>query len=306
MFYQCRGFVVNKYIHKRQDQNKQMTRLQTTDIANISSQLEAYDQELLTKTGRSLRGIACHAVGQSEEEALNRLPDVHIGVVPIQWGQGVIDRFSETTRDILKHIGFQAFVTENSDVSGLAEAFERQADIIFLSDDNQFVALNVECRRVVDNAIATGKGFGAGLNLMTGGLQGQGVLIIGCGAVGIGAAMTLAKYGAKISVYDIDQSRSRHLADALYKMLYIKVEIESELLAALSKYRFLVEATNSADIIQEQDLLPATYIAAPGMPLGLSPDATLELANRLLHDPLQTGVATMALEAWKQIRSQLA
>jgi pyrrolysine biosynthesis protein PylD len=118
------------------------------------------------------------------------------------------------------------------------------------------------------------------------------------------AAMTLANYGAKISVYDTDHSRSRFLAAALYKWLNIKVEIEVELITALSQHRFLVEATNSADIIQEQDLLPATYIAAPGMPLGLSPDATLKLADRLLHDPLQTGVATMALEAWKQIRSQ--
>ena len=291
----------SKLIFKRQDLNKHMTRLRSADIANISSHLDAYDQELLAKTGRSLRGIACHAVGLSEEEAVERMPDVHIGVVPIRWGKGVIGRFSETTRDILKHIGFQAFVTENSDVSGLAEAFEMQADIIFLSDDNHFVALNAECRRVVDNSAATGKGFGAGLNLMTGGLQGQGVLIIGCGAVGISAAMTLAKYGAKISVYDINHSRSRHLTSTLYKTLNIKVEIESELIAALSKYRFLVEATTSADIIHEQDLLPATYIAAPGMPLGLNSNTALKLADRLLHDPLQTGVATMGLEAWNQI-----
>lgn len=281
-----------------------MTRLQSGEIAEISARLRAYDEELLAKTGRTLRGLACYAVGLTETEAVNRLPDVHVAVVPIRWGQGVIDRFSETTRDILQYIGFQAYVTENSDVSGLAEAFEKQADIIFLSDDNHFVALNLECRRIVDNATATGKGFGAGLNLMTGGLQGQGVLIIGCGAVGIGAAMTLANYGAEISVYDTDHSRSRHLAGALYKRLNIKVEIEIKLITALSKHRFLVEATNSANIIHEQDLLPATYIAAPGMPLGLSPDATLKLADRLLHDPLQTGVATMALEAWKQKRSQ--
>jgi pyrrolysine biosynthesis protein PylD len=281
-----------------------MTRLRSADIANISSHLDAYDEELFAKTGHTLRGIACHAVGLSEAETVDRLPGVHIGVVSIRWGKGMIGRFSETTRDILKHIGFQAFVTENSDVSGLAEAFEKRADIIFLSDDDHFVALNVECRRVVDNAGATGKGFGAGLNLMTGGLQGQGVLVIGCGAVGLSAAVTVAKYGAKISVYDADHSRSRHLASALYKMLNIKIEIESELIAALSKYRFLVEATNSADIIHEQDLSPETYIAAPGMPLGMSPDAAQKLAARLLHDPLQTGVATMGLEAWKQIRSQ--
>jgi pyrrolysine biosynthesis protein PylD len=280
-----------------------MTRLQSTDISEIGTRLDAYDQELLAKTGHTLRGLACYAVGLNEEEIVDRLPDVLVGVVPIRWGKGLIDGFSETTSDILKHLGFQSFVTANSNVSGLAEALEKRADIIFMSDDDHFVALNVECRQVVDNAGATGKGFGAGLNLMTGGLQGQGVLVIGCGAVGLSAAMTVAKYGAEISVYDTDHSRSRHLASALYKRLSIKIEIESELTAALSKYRFLVEATNSADIIHEQDLSPETYIAAPGMPLGMSPDAAQKLAARLLHDPLQTGVATMGLEAWKQIRS---
>jgi pyrrolysine biosynthesis protein PylD len=273
-----------------------MTRLKSGEIAGISARLRAYDEELFTKTGHTLRGLACFAVGLNEAEAVNRLPDVHVAVVPIRWGQGVIDRFSETTRDILKHIGFQAFVTEDSDVSGLAEAFEKQADIIFLSDDNNFVALNVECRRVVDNAAATGKGFGAGLTLMAGGLQGQGVLIIGCGAVGISAAMTLAKSGASISICDIDRSRSLHLASILDKIMKIKAEIEPELNAALSKYRFLVEATNSANIIHEQDLLSETYIAAPGIPLGLSPDTAIKAEDRLLHDPLQTGVATMAME----------
>lgn len=281
-----------------------MTRLRSADIVQISALLDAYDDELVAKTGHPLLGVACHAVGLSEEVIVDRLADVHTGVVPIRWGKGLIGGFSETTRDILKHLGFQAFATENSDVAGLAEAVEKRADIIFLSDDDHFVALNIESRRVVDNAGATGMGFGTGLNLMAGGLQGQRVLVIGCGAVGFSAAMTLAKYGAKISVCDVDHSRSRHLASALYKMLNIKVEIEFELITAFSKYRFLVEATNSADIIHDRDLSPETYIAAPGMPLGLSPDAAQKFAARLLHDPLQTGVATMALEACKQILSQ--
>lgn len=281
-----------------------MTRLQSTDISEIGTRLDAYDQELLAKTGHTLRGLACYAVGLNEEDIVDRLPDVLIGVVPIRWGKGVIDGFSETTSDILKHLGFQSFVTANSNVSGLAEALEKRADIIFMSDDDHFVALNVECRQVVDNAAATGKGFAAGLNLMSGGLQGQSALVIGCGAVGFEAAMSLANYGAQISVYDIEPSRSRQLARALDRKQNIKIRIESDLCQALSKHRFLVEATNSADIIRAKDLLPATYIAAPGMPPGLSREAAQISSARLLHDPLQTGVATMGLAALKQILLQ--
>jgi len=38
-------------------------------------------------------------------------------------------------------------------------------------------------------------------------------------------------------------------------------------------------------------------VAAPGMPLGLTAAAAEKTGLRLLHDPLQIGVATMAVEA---------
>ncbi len=281
-----------------------MTRLQSGDIAAISARLDAYDEELLAKTGRTLRGLACYAVGLDEAEMAAGLADVQIGVVSIGWGQGVIDGFAETTRDILKHLGFKAFVTGNSNVAGLAEALEKDADIIFLADDDYFAALNVACRRVVENAEATGQGFAAGLNLMAGGLQGQKTLVIGCGPVGVSAAMTLAKYGAHISVYDIDRSRSRRLAGILDATRQAKIEIEPDLNRALSRHRYLIEATNSADIIGAKDISPATYVGAPGIPSGLSREAAEKVSARLLHDPLQTGVATMGLAAFKQILSQ--
>lgn len=281
-----------------------MTRLQSGDIAEISARLDAYDEELFAKTGRTLRGLACYAVGLNEEEITAGLANILIGVVPIRWGKGVIDGFSETTRDILKHLGFQTFITNKSNVSGLAEALEKRADIIFLSDDDHFVALNVDCRRTVDNAAATGKGFAAGLNLMAGGLQGQRTLVIGCGAVGFSAAIALADYGAIISVYDIEPSRSRQLASDLGGLLNLKIEIEPDLSEALSKHLILMEATNSADTIQARDLAATSYIAAPGMPLGLKPAAAIKVFARLLHDPLQTGVATMGLAALKEILLQ--
>jgi pyrrolysine biosynthesis protein PylD len=281
--------------------SKKMTRLLSDDIAGISAGLNEYDTELLAKTGHSLRGLACYAVGLREEEISVAMPKVRIGVVPIAWGKGVIGGFSKTTHDILQHLGFQTFITSDPNVSGLAQALAQGADIIFLSDDDDFVALNVECRQVVENGQATGKGFAAGLNLMTGGLQGQKTLVMGCGPVGGSAAMALAKYGARVSVYDIDSSRSHQLASEMGARLNMKINARLDLKKALSQHSIIVEATNSANTILAEDLAVAVYIAAPGMPLGLAPEARKKVSERLLHDPLQIGVAIMGMAALKQI-----
>jgi len=39
----------------------------------------------------------------------------------------------------------------------------------------------------------------------------------------------------------------------------------------------------------------------PGIPLGVSRKARNQLAERLLHDPLQIGVTTMGMEVVKQL-----
>ena len=83
------------------------------------------------------------------------------------------------------------------------------------ADDERFVAIDMANRRVVDNADATAKGYVAGLNLMAGGLKGKDVLVIGCGPVGSFATEVLAKLESQVSVYDVNPSRSKDLADRL-------------------------------------------------------------------------------------------
>ena len=62
-----------------------------------------------------------------------------------------------------------------------------------------------------------------------------------------------------------------------------------------------VEATDAAGIINAVDISPQTFIAAPGVPLGLSRDAQYKCSDRLIHDPLQIGVATMVLNACQSV-----
>ncbi len=274
-----------------------MTRLKSYDIAGIGIELDRYDAQLRIKTGCALRGIACHAAGVEEKTVQELIASVRVGVIPMTCGEGVISGFAATVRHIADHIGFNAYVTRHTDAAGLAEAFEKKFDILMMADDERFVAIQIKHYRVIDNAAATGQGFAAGLDLMAGGLQGKRTLVIGCGPVGRSSATALIKYGAEVSVYDINQHRCRVLTEQLKRSFSANIRIENSWKDAIRGHRFLIEATNSANVISEKDLTPETYIAAPGMPLGLSAAASTKAIDRLLHDPLQIGVATMAVSA---------
>jgi pyrrolysine biosynthesis protein PylD len=278
-----------------------MTRLASDDIFHIPSQLSAYDEKLLEKTGHNLRQIACRAVEMKEDAGRAAISRLKVGVVPIRWGQGVIEGFCEATAAILRHLGIDTVITGQADILGLAEAWETKVDAVFLSDDSDFVALNTHTRQYVHNAEATGKGFVAGLDLMAGGLYDQKVFVLGCGAVGRSATSTLLSYGAKPSIYDINPEYCRELAASLSGPDKARITIEPDFRTTLAGYTLVVDATNAAGIIDAVDISPHTFIAAPGMPLGLSPDALNKVSDRLLHDPLQIGVATMGMAVIKQL-----
>jgi pyrrolysine biosynthesis protein PylD len=52
-------------------------------------------------------------------------------------------------------------------------------------------------------------------------------------------------------------------------------------------------------MIKAHHITSETYVSAPGVPLGLDKDARGKISDRLLHDPLQIGVATMVACALK-------
>ena len=279
-----------------------MTRLTRADIAGLAPDLPAYDGELRTLLGCDLFGLACRAAGLSDARARRRMAGLTAAVVPIDSGQGILPGFAGTIEQILRHLGCRSFVTSCGDVAGLAEAYERDADLVLLADDYRFIALALRTRRVVDNAAATARGFVTGLELMAGGLRGRDVLRLGCGAVGAAAAAALLERGATVGLFDLKPERAAHLQGALAagasdRVRSDRVRIEPELPRALARYRLLFDATPAAGIITEEHVSAETLVAAPGMPLGLTAGATCGLRGRLLHDPLQTGVATMLMEA---------
>ena len=276
-----------------------MTRLKTSDISDIAANLNDYDQELIAKTGHSLCGIACRAVEIDEVQIRNLMPEIRVAVIPITSGKGIIGGFGDAVLSILLHMGADAFVTGVTDVAGIVESFEKKADIVMLSDDERFVALHVKSRSIADNAVCTGNVFATGLSLMAGGLVGREVLVIGCGPVGGSATESLARMGARISVYDINAKPAKALTAAIHQNCDTKIQVVENLETALSRHKCILDASPAGNIIHAHHIPPDTYVSAPGMPSGLDPEAETAISNRYLHDPLQLGVATMLIGAAK-------
>jgi len=250
-------------------------------------------------TGNTLKGIAFHAVEVLDYEFEEIVKSFKVCVIPFTCGQGVIDGFSATVSGIINHLGFHSFVAQNSDAAGIAEAFEKKTDIIFLADDYRFVAINFHTQYVSDNDEMTAKGFVAGLDLMASGLKGKNALVIGCGAVGCYTARILVMMGVLVSVCDIDPQLTLTLQKEIMDELKTVIQIDNDWCSTPGKYQTIIDATPSADLIDASVITPDTYVAVPGVPCGLSSEARKKLSNRYLHDPLQIGVATMVIDACK-------
>ncbi|MBN1837253.1 MAG: 3-methylornithyl-N6-L-lysine dehydrogenase PylD [Spirochaetales bacterium] len=275
-----------------------MSRLTAGDVRGIDRRSLAHaDRALLESTGLTLFGLACRAAGLEEAAGRELAARVTAAVVPMNCGEGLIPGFAAAVGSILAHLGCRCRVTAGGEVTGLAEAVEQGCDLVFSSDDSRFVAFDLRHRRIVDNASATAHGFAAGLSRLAGGLEGKQVLVVGCGRVGSTAGRRLLEEGARVALHDIDASRARALARELGGRRTGSLAVEPELTAALRRHSLLLLAAPAGGIIGKEDLLPGSRVAAPGVPLGLTPEAAAALGTRLLHDPLQTGVAVMLMEA---------
>jgi pyrrolysine biosynthesis protein PylD len=277
-----------------------MTRLRSEDIAVIASDLQAYDAELRRKVGTDLKGLACGAAGIDEADFTRRSAAVTAAVVPITAGGGIISGFSEAVQRILTHVGLAACVTAQADVAGLAEAYHRRCELIFLADDNSFIAIHTRRGAVVSNAKATGVGYAWGLHAMAGGVRGKPVLVIGCGPVGRSAAEKLVSLGACVYLQDADLAKARRLARQIEGQTR-SLEVEHNFAAALTRHTLIVDATPAAGIIGTDAVGPATFVSAPGVPIGLTDAALTKVCDRVLQDFLEIGVSTMAAMALRDV-----
>jgi len=279
-----------------------LTRLTSSDIETVAFRLDEYDAELHKALGCGLRSLALEAVGFKEgHDAIKAISSIQAAVIPVRSGLGEINGFAQTVSAIVRHIGMRSFVSHQSDVAGVAESFERGARLIFMSDDDRFIALCPERRFFVDNTSATALGFVTGLSMMTPSDEDFSVLVLGCGPLGCTAAGYLTRMGGRVGVCDRQAQLSRKAAAVYHNpegTHPVPVDVER---LNLREWPLLYDATNSADLIHAEDVTERTRIAAPGMPCGVTAAARRLLGRRLLHDPLQIGVATMAALGLKRL-----
>jgi len=276
-----------------------VTRLTPEDLRGIPAGLEAYDRELAARTGCTLRGLACRAAGTAERRLEELAREAPVAVVPMDAGQGELPGFAEAVRAIAAHLGFPARVTASPDAGGLAEAYRGGAGILVTADESSYIAVNLRTRGVADNNQATALGFVTALGLLAGGLTGREVLVLGCGPVGRAAARCLQERGAVVSLWDIRGERARQAAAELSSAAPAasRVRVEEDFEQAMRRHLLLFDATPAPAIIRERHLSPDSRIAAPGVPLGLSPEALKAAGQRVVHDRLEIGTAVMLVEA---------
>lgn len=268
-----------------------MTRLRSEDIYAIGPSMSDYDALLVRKTGRSLGKIAALAASVALASIDQR--KCKVAVVPLTCGEGIIEGFSQAVAGIIAYLGFEVFMTDGTDAAGLALAVEHGADIVFQADEERFVAINFANRKTSDNSDATGRGFATAFELMCGSLSGRRVLLVGCGQVGRSAAIKMARRGAQLTVYDIDHTISSKLAEFVQRETGCRVLVGTNLDEVLLKHCLIFDASPADGFIKGRHLSAKTFIAAPGIPLGLVPGCWAQVEERTLHDPLQIGVATM-------------
>jgi pyrrolysine biosynthesis protein PylD len=274
-----------------------MTRLREEDVQGIAGALHDYDARLKRMTGASLRQIACRAAGVDEALITDAASRIRIAAVPISRGLGVIPGFSHAVSAIVSHLGFDTFVTGRWDEAGIAQGIEEGADVLMLADDERFVAMVPGLRHVVDNSRATAEGFVAGLELMKGGLAGESILVLGCGPVGVCAARALMERGAEIALHDIERERALAALREIGPDAPDRILMEEDPRTALQRHNLIFDATDAGSFIEAAHLSPDTMVAAPGMPCALTPEAMSEHGDRVLHDALEIGTATMVVQA---------
>ena len=262
-----------------------MTRLTAELIRDVPSRVSRLDEELENKIGMSMRAFACYTMNVREDEI--NFKNYSVAIVPVTSGKGVITGFSASVAAAVEALGMRSFVTGSCDVAGISEAFSSDADIIFMADDERFIALNTRTRSFSDNIWSTAKGYVTALKVAEGGIEGKKVLVIGAGRVGGEAVRILREEGALVDVTDILHHRSEAL-EARYDGVRAIRDVEE----AIMNNRLILNA--SPGRIPGGLIRNGAVISSPGVPYAFDEEGE-KRAKVIIHDVLSLGVAVMAV-----------
>lgn len=262
-----------------------MTRL-TPEMIGDTPNVGKLDARLMGQIGTGTLGIAEGAAGLKRGSI--DICSFSAAVVPITSGLGVISGFSESVNAAVRNLGMRSFVTAGTDVAGFAEAVSSGAAIVFMADDDEFVAYNVKAGSYTDNTTATACGYISALRIAAGGtLCGKDVLAVGCGRVGSVAASVLSKECRNVYVTDICCEKAEKLASE-----YGNVTAIQDVRYAISSNTLILNCSPAP--IPGIWIREGSIISSPGVPYSFD-DTALRNAKVIIHDPLSIGVSTMAV-----------
>jgi len=262
-----------------------MTRLTEDAVKDIPSKISSLDHELEKRLGMDMRNFACHAMNVAAEKI--NFSDYKAAIVPVTSGKGIIGGFSRSVAAAVETMGLRSFVTEACDVAGISEAFSSDADIIFMADDERFIALNTKTRSFSDNIWSTAKGYVTALRIAEKGLEGKKVLVIGAGRVGTEAVKILMKEGAAVEVTDILPHKAKALESG-----FAGVKAIPNVEQAIKDNRLILNA--SPGLISGKLIREGAVISSPGVPYAFD-DEGEKRAKVIIHDVLSLGVAVMTV-----------
>lgn len=263
-----------------------MTRLRTEWIHDLENTAAAWDARLQEQIGMGYVELAAKVSGKSPQEIKSAAKNRKIAVVPITSGLGTIGSFSESVAAIVRAMGFHAVVTEATDVNGIYEAVDKiGADVLYMADDDRYLALSCPDGKTGDNNIATAQGYVEVLAKMAGGLRGRRTAVLGYGIIGKLMAEALAQKGARVAVYDKEKNKQKEVLADGYQ--WIKDS------AGLKEYRYVADATSEGGWLTKEMLHADAHIAAPGIPLSLDDGAREALKGQYVHDLLEIGTVGM-------------
>lgn len=263
-----------------------MTRLKTEWIDELINKIIANEKKLKELTGLNYLEFAAHSNHLSTDTVKQAAVHELVAVVPITSGLGVISRFSESVAAIIRQAGFNAFVTEKTDIDGLYESRLKNATMVFFADDIRYLGWHFSKNIFSDNNISTARGYVEALECVTETLKDKATLVMGCGVVGCEIVKHLKTKNAVPVVFDKNHELMNHVSvDLGVQLLEDKEKIKN--------YDLVMDATSEGKWLHKGMLHDKAWISAPGIPLSLDDEMSEIYAHRLIHDHLEIGTLTM-------------
>jgi len=254
-----------------------MTRLKEDWIEDIEKEIHDCQDYLHEKAGKNFKTIIRDHSWPSQP--------VKVAVIPVTQGEGIIGHFAESVASVIRIMDFEVFITDETDVAGIYEAACKNVDVIFMADDSRFIAWNLKTGAMGDNNVATALGYVNVLEGALGTLEKKEILLLGYGIVGEEIRKALEAKEASVTVYDSDAVKQEKLFNQGIKIIKTKDGIKD--------FEFVVDATNTGNWLGADMLHEEVWYVSPGVPLSLDAGACKRFQDRIIHDYLQIGVATM-------------